>query len=315
MKKIVFFKIFILILFLSDLSLAQEKLIFSEYEDSLKTLGKYILNGENDFVKYSSNEKFINLLKEALLKENSYEYPFDSLITIARLVSPDNTFRIFNWNLPKDNGTYEYFGFIQSYNKIKKKYEIFSLIDKSDEIESPETKTLDNLNWYGVHYYKIIETKVKNRKYYTLLGWDGNNKLSTKKIIEILHFRSNGSPVFGAYLFRKYKKKCKRVIFEYAKNAFMSLKYEEQRYNITKKNGEKIKTKKTNMIVFDRLVPLDERLTGQYEFYVPETNIFDAFIFQNRKWVFIKDVDARNPKQINKNINKKPINYDLFPKK
>lgn len=61
------------------------------------------------------------------------------------------------------------------------------------------------------------------------------------------------------------------------------------------------------MIVFDRLSPIDTRtskyaanLDGQYQFYVPESNVFDGFIFENGKWYFVKDIDARNPKPKNK---------------
>ena len=56
------------------------------------------------------------------------------------------------------------------------------------------------------------------------------------------------------------------------------------------------------MIVFDRLEPPDIKLTGLYEFYVPTTDFFDAYIFKNNKWHFVKDVDARNPKKSDDNI-------------
>ena len=48
-------------------------------------------------------------------------------------------------------------------------------------------------------------------------------------------------------------------------------------------------------IVFDRLVPMDPSLVGMYHYYIPETNIFDGFTLENDRWVFMKDVDARNP--------------------
>jgi hypothetical protein len=69
----------------------------------------------------------------------------------------------------------------------------------------------------------------------------------------------------------------------------MSLKYDKQNMQNNKK--------KKMMIVFDRLAPLDPNLEGQYQFYYPETNIFDAFIFRSGKWEYIKDIDARNPKE------------------
>ena len=45
--------------------------------------------------------------KYQCLYEKSFFFPFDSLVTIAKIKSPDNRFRIFNWLLRKDNDTYE----------------------------------------------------------------------------------------------------------------------------------------------------------------------------------------------------------------
>lgn len=291
--------------------------VFTEFEDTLKKLGPIILNGKDDFVRYEANEKFLMLFEEALTIDDSFDYPFDSLITISRLVSPDKKFKIFSWNLPLADGTYEHFGIIQSYNSRKKQYDIYLLQDKSDEIITLEYQVLNENNWYGAHYYKLIYIKSRSKQYYTLLGWDGNDNLSTKKVIEILSFRSTGKPVFGAYIFRNYKKRTKRIIFEYSSRAAMTLTYSTQHYDVVtvkrKKRGprknnkwkkQKAEEKKINrkkikakMIIFDRLVPLDLSLEGQYQFYVPVTHIYDALIFQKGKWVFIKDIDARNPKQ------------------
>ena len=39
---------------------------------------------------------------------------------------------------------------------------------------------LSENSWFGALYYKIIPV-VKNKTYYTLLGWDGNDMFSNKK--------------------------------------------------------------------------------------------------------------------------------------
>ena len=262
---------------------------FPKVEDSLKVLGKIILNGTNDFEKYNANEKFLTLLESALLTEKSFDYPFDSIATIAKLTSPDNKFRIFNWNIKKSDYTYEYFGFIQAWNKKQSRYVLYPLTDKSESIVNPENQTLDNTNWFGVHYYKIIYNKTGKKKYYTLLGWDGNNKLTQKKVIDVISFNSNDKPVFGATIFKFNKKTYKRIVFEYSSTVSMSLKYEKQ-YMLYGK-------KKRTMIIFDRLSPLDPGFVGQYQFYYPETNLFDAFVFKSGKWDFVKDVDARMSKK------------------
>ncbi len=311
MKKLVRISIFIVIILVTSSAktnvYGQFEPIFVQFEDSLKELGPIILNGESDFIKYDAAEKFLLLLEEALTYPNSFEHPFDSLYTISKLTSPDKQFRVFSWNLPKSDGSYEHYGIIQSLNKHDKKYDVYVLIDKSDEIINPENQTLNADHWYGAHYYRLIEKKHRQKEYYTLLGWDGNNNLTTKKVIEVLTFRSNGRPVFGAYIFRDYEKRPKRIIFEYSNRSSMFLNYDEQTFKITEKKKynkkkhkwkEKVKTFQAEMIVFDFLVPLNESLKGYRQYYVPATNIIDSFVFYDGKWHYMHDIDARNPERI-----------------
>jgi hypothetical protein len=296
--------LFITIIFFLNLSFlkAQDKVIFSQYEDSLRSLINIVQKGANDNVKFEANEKLILLFEEALSTKKSFDYPFDSLKTISNLISPDKKFRLYTWALVKADGNYNQFGFIQVYNNKKKKYDFYSLNDKSDDIQAPEFQILDNQNWFGAMYYKIVHNSTDNYEYYTLLGWDGNDGVSYKKVIDVLSFKANSKPFFGSAIFKKGKEKPRRIIYEYSAQAIMTLRYEEQQYNIKERlkkpvKGKRfdIKTKRTEMIVCDRLVPLSPSLEGQRQFYVPETNVFDAFIFENGKWTFIEDVDARNP--------------------
>jgi hypothetical protein len=286
MRKLVFA---LIIIFNSFTAFPQGKVDFKDIEDSLSLLGLIIRDGHTDFIKYNANERFTTLLESALIADKSFDYPFDSLVTIARLTSDDKKFRIFNWHIAKSDGTYEYFGFIQAWNRKEKKYIIYPLKDNSDNIKNPETQLLDNLNWYGAHYYKLISTKYHGRRFYTLLGWDGNNGVTQKKLIDVLTFNSKGKPIFGASIFKYNKKTLKRIIFEYNATVTMSLKYDKQ-YSAAGK-------KKKNMIVFDRISPLDKSMEGQYQYYYPETNIFDALLFHAGKWNHIKDIDARNAKE------------------
>ena len=280
------FFLVVIIIINSSFVYPQKKADFKDIEDSLITLGKIILEGDNDFIKYNANEKFLILLEKALITENSFNYPFDSVITIAKLEAEDKKFRIFNWLLKKSDGTFEYFGFIQAWNKKLKKYILYPLKDNSDNIKNPETQLLEPVNWYGVLYYKIIFNKYGGKKYYTLLGWDGNNKLSQKKIIDVITFNTKDRPVFGSSIFKYNKKLFKRIIFEYSGTVSMSLKYEKQ----FMLHGKK----KKKLIVFNRMGPLESDMVNNQEYYFPEINIFDAFLFKNGKWIHIKDVDARN---------------------
>jgi hypothetical protein len=183
-------------------------------------------------------------------------------------------------------------------------------------IPEPETKILSANQWYGCLVLEIIQAEEKNPAFYTLLGWDGNNGVSRKKIIDILSIKSNGNLVFGAPVFLKYGSKTKRVIFEYsAKTAFL-LRYDYQTILYKKRKGKNVKVKEeqVNLIVFDRLQPLNPGMEGQFQFYYPETNVVDGFKWYNNKWLYIKEVDARNPELENQIKRRKP-QMGLSPEK
>jgi hypothetical protein len=231
--------------------------------------------------KNENNKKFLEGLKKVLDMSNSIDFSFDSLRKYKVMIeSADKQVRIFTWGVETEDGTCSFYGFIQAYNKKAKKFVAYQLYDKSESIKDPENATLDNTKWYGAYYYQIAAVKHKKKKYYILLGWDGNNRITNKKIIDVLYFNDKGFPKFGDAIFLAENGKTKkRVIFEYQAGIFMVLRYEEDK----------------NRIVFDHLAPSNENLEGQYQFYGPSF-IYNAFLFKNGKWLYEKNVDVRNPK-------------------
>ncbi len=275
------------------------------YEDTLKQLQFGRLGPrKTDQQKEEANTRFKIMLQKALNLPRSFDYSFDSLTTIARLESPDKKFRIINWNLPKDDGSQEYFGFIQSLNPKTKKYVLYQLTDKSADIADPQSKVLTTDKWFGMLYYKIIVEKADKKPEYVLLAWQGYSKLVTRKIIEVLSFSSDGTPTFGKSIFNhlpsSYKGSPKRIIFQYSSNVSMTLEY----------NSSK------NIIQFDLLGPTEPGLEGQYQYYGPSFQI-DGLGYKDGKWDYIVNVDARNnnhgdekfkdPKKGDNQDNKKPI--------
>ncbi len=246
-------------------------------EDSLRKIGPKVFQGRDE-TKKLANQKFIQFMEEALNVEGAFEYPFDSLKFMACLTAPDKSFRIFNWNLPHDDGTHQYFGYVMNLDPKTKKPRVWTLTDRSDEIRNPEQATLTCEKWYGALYYKIIQTSYKRKKYYTLLGWDGNTSATWKKLIEVIAFAKDGTPSFGANIFERGKKTTRRVIFEFRAELIMKLNYEEE----------------NKQIVFDHLAPETPSAEGMYQFYT-QTFSYDAFLFKKGKWILKEDIDARNP--------------------
>jgi hypothetical protein len=229
-------------------------------------------------------------------------YPFDSLKKDISVLQPaDGKFKLITWNIFKDDGSYFYFGFL-AVNQSKRiktgifshrtvlGYESFQLQDKSPGIKSPESYIGSVDKWFGMLYYRVID----GDGFYTLLGYDPNDKLTQRKFIDVLSFKADGNPVFGKDVFRVPKKNPKRMMFEYGSGVTMSLRYDEANQRIT----------------FSHLSAKDEgnMLDGQFQFYGPDGS-FDALVlkkdkWKNEKWQLEEDIDARNIKSKNDNAEK-----------
>lgn len=298
------------LLFVIQTNKAQSSLLNAS-QDTLKMICKKLFTAQKDVDKKRYNQELLKAFERTLSLDGAFDFAFDSLTDIARLTPPDKKLRIINWNVPYEDGTQEYFGFIQykhvvtvkgkRKNEKKETLMLYPLIDKSIDIKNPENTISDNKNWYGMLYYAIIPKKTKKQTYYTLLGWDGNDKFSKKKIIDVLTFDTRGVPRFGADIFVMPKKKTKRVIFEYAASCSMSLKY----------NAKK------DSIVFDHLAPENPSLVGQYQYYCPDMS-YDGFGFKQGKWNYGEDLNVVNDKNHNDKFyndprNTKPSNTSSTP--
>ncbi|MBU0488164.1 MAG: hypothetical protein KKA07_04855 [Bacteroidetes bacterium] len=282
---------FLLLSACTQVANSQHEMSFQQTEDSLLVLSKTILGSTDDSLKSKSNAVFSKLLKDMLAMDGAGAYIFEKLNTISILAADDGKFRVFTWHIPWTDGTYSYFGLLHVKNKSKEKFDLYVLTDKSEKTLSPETKRLTPQSWYGAHYYKLIATRQMGKTVYTLLGWRGNNLLTSQKVIEVLSPGNNGRIEFGGNI-RLQRKTCKRVIFEYSAQLSMSLKYYE----------------KEELIVFDHLsapdnlMLLDPKLEGQYSFYGPDFT-YEALNWKNGRWNLVKDYDARNPEPDTKELS------------
>lgn len=274
---------------------------FRFWEDSLIRLRNEVMYNPNETERLSLNEEFMNLLESILMENGSFKFQWDSVSNFAVTNSPDKLFKIFTWYVIKDDYSYENFGLMQVYIDSRKHYVVIPLYDKRYSIDYPKTHVGNHNRWYGAVYYKIIPIDNGDRTYYTLLGWNGNDIFTSEKIIEVLHFKPDMTPVFGANIFKKYSERCNRVIISYSKDATMSLNYEYQSYNIGAGKRDP-KTKQVTydkvfapMIVFDELIPLDEGVANLPSFMVPESSLNQGFVKDKGKWLFVKSVNRRNP--------------------
>ncbi len=287
----------VILFFLSPLGgSAQKHTRFTSMEDTLLLLSGKVSKAKDDSLKLKLNLAFQEKLKYVLDQPGSFEYPFDSLKNLGKIISPDKKFRIYNWNIPLTDGSNRYFAFIHL-QKGKKETKVIPLKDYSDSLADPEMKILNKDTWFGALYYKVIVEKSGKKDIYTLLGWDGFSPENSRKLIEILTFDLSGNPVFGARIFGNYRKgRNTRVFFQYEASTAMLLRFDEQMVPIGKKwNPSKKKyesgEEKLPLIIFDHLVPSESKADGQS---MASSDLYDGFIFRNGTWNFVPGVDARN---------------------
>ncbi len=290
------FLLCILAAMLSPIMYAQTDLSKAELpaiEDSLATLWNQISTSPSGDKKIELNAKVIPVLVQGLRKENSFRYPFKKVQeNISILYPADSTFRIITWLIktgeqdqmgpgaPSEKITskshYLYNGAIQMNNS--EKLELYPLRDSTNLITFPEDKVLTNENWYGSVYYGIAEKEHRGKKYYNLFGWKNSTPISTKKVMDVLHFE-NGKPTFGAPIIDVVRPeddndgiKC-RFILEYSNKGAVSLNYHEDK----------------DMIIYDHVAPEQEEGKGMYHGYLPD-GTYEGFEFKNGIWNHVAKV-------------------------
>jgi hypothetical protein len=241
--------------------------IIKAYEDTIRWLGKTIVENDDWNQREAAVGKMIPMLVKALKVENSYYYPFDSLLTVRIIKPADDAFRIFTWQMTMKDQSHRYYGAIQMKGST---LQLHPLIDMSLFIPLPEDTILDANNWWGCIYYNVVQWKVKKTKenYYLLFGWDANDFFSNKKVVDVLWFDDNGKPWLGKPVFNiddtEYRS---RVILEYKEDANPTLNFDEG----------------LNMIVFDYLRPENPLSEGIYSTYIPD-GTYQGFSFENGYW-------------------------------
>jgi hypothetical protein len=267
-----------------NVNFAQSSLFnLSDVEAELIELFDSLKLARDDESRKLINDRIVNWWEEVLQDEQTITYTF-SIDKVGVLNSGDGKFRIYSWNVLYEGRRPVYYAFIQYYNPKKEEIQIWFLNDISDQMKEADQKTLSHEDWYGCLYYEIVPHKSDGEIFYTLLGWDGNNALINRKIIDVLWFSSSGKPRFGKPVFSmedpktssKKPKRMKRLIFEYSARASMVLKY----------NAEK------EFIFYDHLAPIEPKYKDIRQFYAPDMTQ-DMLRFKKGMWRLESDADLR----------------------
>jgi hypothetical protein len=249
-----------------------QQLIESEKAISMQL--EIIRNSKDDVIRDSASQRIRTIFLEILSDAEIFDYPFSAL-QMATTISSDKRVRLFNWNQPLSDGTYKYYCFVVVKENKKDTHKFFELKDSGIEADDQQNKFQTPEKWMGALYYAIfpLSNSAKNDTY-ILLGWDGKDELSTRKFIDALTIHGDKIRL-GASIFETEGKAKKRVIFEYANDASMSLKYLPEK----------------KLIVFDHLSPRNPIMKGFFSDYGPD-GTYDAFFINKDKLIFQADIDV-----------------------
>ena len=245
-------------------------------EDSLKIYADSMINGITPAKRFRSDSQFVRMFVRGLLFKNSFFYPFDSLPTISKLYAPDSTFRIFTWQLKKDEYMYLQKGAIQM-RTPDGSLKLYPLFDGSMFTSKPLDSVRSRNNWIGAIYYKIIQKTHNGKNYYTLLGFDDFTVSSNRKWLEVLSFNERGEPEFGGPFISFKEDTVKR-----ADQHRFNIEYKKEARTTFNYNPE------LDMIIYDHLISETEE-PERKETYIPDGD-FEGFKWKDGKWVHVDKV-------------------------
>lgn len=264
-------------------------LIHSNIPDSLlirrfDALAQQLYTSQPDSVKELINDSIRREMANLLSLPNSIVFPYDSLKFVKSVTPADLSFRLITWAVPFDENKFGYFGYLQ---KITKNV-VSEVIELTTGTEARKTdKAYTHNEWPGAVYNQLIETKTKDGKLYTLFGWIGSEPGKSVRTLETMMFAENGEPVFGHPVFAVDDQKIQhRIIFEFTDQVPFHLNYERQLMPGKRK-------KKSWMIVFNRLGGNNPSYGRRFTAPAPMVDTFDAYIFEQGRWIFFQNIDAR----------------------
>ena len=286
----------------------QDKVRMAAHQQRLVQLLERVAAAPTDNERYLASEEAVDALCDALDEQGSERWTWKLPQSASVLTSADGRLRIFTWAVVRDNGDFECFGAVQYYNDRNEAYEHAALHDKSEDIMNREESLLSADNWLGAIYQDIIQTTAGDRTYYTLLGWNGVDNLTDRRVIEPVTMRG-GVPQFGAPVFRR-ERNLRRVVLEYRGDAAVQMAYGDQileevaRERVKVKGRyrtvEKRKESKEKVIIFDDVEPQIEGMEGLFQYYVPSGQEL-AYAWVDGKWELRQGAQGRlADKKLNK---------------
>jgi hypothetical protein len=265
----------ILFIFLST-GTGKSQVVQANAEDVLEKLFNSLVDNYNDKDRILINDSIRTILDSYVKSDTVFKHRFASLRYMGQITSPDSLLKIITWNLVLENEPGRYFCYFIKKEPEGKPNTIYRLSTPYNESQLKTDTTYTSSAWYGALYYDLRPVFDGDERCWLLLGIDYGNPEISRKIIDVLNFNPDNSIVFGRKWFDDGKERKYRVVFEYASNAMMTLRFRSD-----------------TSVVFDHLAPLTTSHKGDRQYYAPDYS-FDTYDFDGKIWKLKINVDARN---------------------
>ena len=162
--------------------LAQKEQVASQLLTDLRS-------STDDSKSLSLHAEFKKAMAELVRSKDFFDYPLQSL-KIADLRSSDESVRLLTWNVELSDLSNTYGGFVLHREEGRDRILVLELTDVLDPYSPKPENTIDQKNWYGAVYYKIIDFSFQGKTQYLLFGYDGGTTMSNFKILCLEFFGS-----------------------------------------------------------------------------------------------------------------------------
>lgn len=272
MRKFLFLILFMLILPQN----AESQVPSKDIPETLEQLFDRLIDNYNDIDRIRIDDSIRMILNDYAKSDSVFIHRFTNLRYLGQIVSPDSLIKIITWNLVLESNPGKYYCYFIRKQEAGKNNLVYDLSASYNEKPVKTDTTYTKTDWYGALYYDIKPSVTNDTPCWVILGIDYGNPETSRKIIDVVSFKSDGSLVFGKKWFQSGEEKSYRAVFEYASNAMMTLRFRSD-----------------NSIVFDHLVQFSASHKDDRQFYGPDYS-FDAYNFENGIWKLVINVDVRN---------------------
>ena len=262
------FKTIIVFIFFANYIFSQTD--FHRSETELARFNDWFVNsdkfGHRKYALTEFNTQFLQILSA----EGSFDYPFDSLKWISKLMPADSSFRIFTWQLMKSQTEFDYCGVVQTRENV------YFLEDNKWQNIDTEYEEFAPSNWYGQIYYNIHQYANNNKKEYLLFGLKVLQNKEKIKTVEAITLE-NGTLKFGKGMFedtlnRKMFKN--RVVHRTSMESNSQLNYDDE----------------LGMIIYDHTIIIPSSRERDAKQLIVADGSYHGYKLKEDKWMFIDNV-------------------------